>query len=201
MNQKDHFAHKADNYETESRRVNNVANIANGILDRVEYSKSMHIIDLGSGTGLLTSKIAPFVAKVTAIDKSESMSRVLRAKAPSYPCELEVLDIDIADIDVDTKYDGIISSMTLHHIADIKKLFTQFYSLLRDGGSIALADLDIEDGSFHTEDTGVHHFGFDREWLVDIAKRAGFVDIICTDVSVATKPHGDYPIFLLTAKK
>jgi len=201
MNQKDHFAHKADNYETESRRVDNVANIANGILDRVVYSKSMHIMDLGSGTGLLTSKIAPFVAKVTAIDKSESMSRVLRAKAPSYPCELEVLDIDIADIDVDTKYDGIISSMTLHHIADIKKLFTQFYSLLRDGGSIALADLDIEDGSFHTEDTGVHHFGFDREWLVDIAKRAGFVDIICTDVSVASKPHGDYPIFLLTAKK
>ena len=201
MNQKDHFAHKADNYETESRRVDNVANIANGILDRVVYSKLMHIMDLGSGTGLLTSKIAPFVAKVTAIDKSESMSRVLRAKAPSYPCELEVLDLDIADLEIVTKYDGIISSMTLHHIADIKKLFTQFYSLLRDGGSIALADLDIEDGSFHTEDTGVHHFGFDREWLVDIAKRAGFVDIICTDVSVASKPHGDYPIFLLTAKK
>jgi len=201
MNQKDHFAHKADNYETESRRVDNVANIANGILDRVVYSKSMHIMDLGSGTGLLTSKIAPFVAKVTAIDKSESMSRVLRAKAPSYPCELEVLDIDIADIEIDTKYDSIISSMTLHHIADIDNLFRQFYSLLKDGGSIALADLDIEDGSFHTEDTGVHHFGFDREWLVDIAKRAGFVDIICTDVSVATKPHGDYPIFLLTARK
>ncbi len=201
MNQKDHFAHKADNYETESKRVNNVANIASGIQDRISYTNQMHIIDLGSGTGLLTAKIAPLVAKITAIDKSQSMSKVLREKADSYPCELEVLTIDIADLDTDIQYDGIISSMTLHHIADIEGLFEQFYSLLRDGGSIALADLDTEDGSFHTEDTGVHHFGFDREWLVDIAKRAGFVDIVCTDVSVASKPYGEYPIFLLTAKK
>lgn len=73
--------------------------------------------------------------------------------------------------------------------------------MLKKGGFIALADLDREDGSFHTEDTGVHHYGFDREELKEIAQSVGFKNIKTQNASVAHKPHGAYPIFLISAEK
>ena len=195
---KDFFKDKANNYEEDKNRVNNVQNIANAILDEINFDNSMNILDFGSGTGLLLEKIAPFIKKVTAIDMSSSMNKKLDEKRDKLDCELEILEIDLTKVKLEQKFDSIISSMTLHHIKDIEKLFTIFYELLNDNGTIALADLDIEDGTFHTEDTGIHHFGFHREEIVNIAQKIGFKDIKIKSASVASKPHGDYPIFLLT---
>lgn len=91
--------------------------------------------------------------------------------------------------------------MTIHHVEDTLALFQKFYRLLNSGGTIALADLDKEDGSFHTEDMGVFHFGFDQEAFASLAQKAGFEDVNIEIVSVAKKPYGEYPIFLLTGRK
>lgn len=57
------------------------------------------------------------------------------------------------------RFDGIISAMALHHIKDTQHLLRTFTSHLHPGGFIALADLDREDGSFHTHgNEGVFHF-------------------------------------------
>jgi len=197
----DHFAHKAKEYEKETRRVDNVNNIANGILEELTYTKDMHIMDFGSGTGLLTSKIAPYVKKITAIDMSQSMNDVLKAKIPDYPCELEVIQLDLSKEIPEQRFDSIISSMTIHHVEDIKKLFETFYTLLNTNGTIALADLEEEDGTFHTTDTGVYHFGFNKDWFLNIAKEAGFKNLKIQTISIAKKPYGDFPIFLLTGNK
>ena len=65
---KDFFAHKAKEYEDNEKRVSNVQNIADGILKNISYTKDIHILDFGSGTGLLTQEIAPYVKKITAVD-------------------------------------------------------------------------------------------------------------------------------------
>jgi len=199
--QEDFFKHKSNDYEKDNNRVNNVQNIANAILKEISFDKSMTIMDFGSGTGLLLEKIAPFIKKVTAIDMSKSMNNKLNEKKDLLDCELEILEVDLTKTNINKKFDSIISSMTLHHIKDVEKLFKIFYDLLNDNGTIALADLDIEDGSFHTEDTGVHHFGFNRDEICNIAKKVGFKNVKIKSASVASKPHGDYPIFLLTAMK
>jgi len=202
MNQKkDHFANKAKDYEKEAPRVNNVKNIADGILKNITFTKDMNIIDFGSGTGLLTSQIAPHVSKITCIDMSKSMNEVLRDKKDEYPCELEILELDLSTAIIDKKFDSIISSMTIHHVKDVLALFKKFHTMLDDGGTIGLADLNTEDGSFHTKDTGVFHFGFDKDWFLQTAKEAGFKDLKIEQVSIASKPYGDFPIFLLTGKK
>lgn len=198
---KDFFEHKANTYEKDKNRVDNVTNIADTIKKEINFSKDMSIIDFGSGTGLLLAQIAPFVKKVTAIDLSDSMNKQLETKKDTLGCELEILPIDITKVKLDNKYDGIISSMTVHHVKDIKQMFELFYGFLNDGAFIALADLDSEDGSFHKEDTGVHHFGFDRKEISILAKNAGFKNITIQDASIVKKPHGNYPIFLLTAFK
>lgn len=201
---KDFFAHKAKEYENNEKRVSNVQNIADGILKNISYTKEMSILDFGSGTGLLTQEIAPYVKKITALDMSTSMNEVLREKTEGFACDLEVLELDITKERYDDKLsnlDGIISSMTIHHIENTEDLFKIFYGLLNENGTIALADLETEDGSFHTSDTGVFHFGFDKDEFLDIAKKAGFKDLKIETISASSKPHGEYPIFLLTGKK
>jgi 2-polyprenyl-3-methyl-5-hydroxy-6-metoxy-1,4-benzoquinol methylase len=198
---KDFFQHKANNYEEDKNRVDNVQNISDSIIKEINFDKSMEIMDFGSGTGLLLEKIAPFVKSITAIDMSPSMNKKLNAKRDLLECELEILEIDLSKTKLEKKFDSIISSMTLHHIEDIKNILTDFYNILNKNGTIALADLDIEDGSFHTEDTGVHHFGFDRDEIVKIAESVGFKNVKIQDTSVAYKPHGAYPIFLLTGNR
>jgi len=147
----------------------------------------------------LLEQIAPNVSSIVAIDNSPSMNSVLSKK--QLPCKLTIKEIDITKEPINDNFDAIISSMTIHHVKEVDKLFTIFYKMLKPNGYIALADLDIEDGSFHTIDTGVEHFGFDREQFKTWAKEAGFKDIKIQDASIVKKPYGEYGVFLLTARK
>ena len=196
---RDFFEHKAEIYDRDDNRVSNVENIANAVIESVNFDRKMHLMDFGSGTGLLLERIAPYVRKITAIDVSKSMNDQLDRKRGSLGCDIDILEVDLESTDITDTFDGIISSMTLHHVKDIGAMFVKFYHLLNNGGVIAISDLDKEDGSFHTEDTGVYHFGFERKMVIDAAKQAGFQKVEVVDASVVRKPHGDFPVFLLTA--
>ena len=201
MEEKDFFKHKAHNYEKEVRKVDNVKNIANLILKEITYKEDMHLMDFGSGTGLLLSNIAPHISKITAVDISESMSKVLNDKRDKIPCILDIKKIDLSKETLNEKFDGIISSMTIHHIENIEKIFKTFYDMLDANGSIAIADLDLEDGSFHSQDTGIFHFGFNRDEFIGIAQKVGFKNLKIQTASIIEKPTGTYRVFLLTGIK
>lgn len=196
---KDYFAGKAGSYEQNKNRVDNVSNIANAIIESTGLDRSMQLMDFGSGTGLLLERIAPLVGKITAVDISKSMNEQLAAKRERLGCDMEILEVDLEKAELDRTFDGIISSMTMHHVRDIDAMFRKFHALLNDGGFIAISDLDKEDGSFHAEDTGVFHFGFDRDQIASAAKSAGFSEVVVSDASVVHKPQGDFPVFLLKA--
>ena len=195
---KDKFAHKAKNYEQESRRIKTAKAIADKIKENINLNKTMHLIDFGSGTGLLLEEILPLVGKITAIDISPSMTQVLKNKNLK---NVEILNIDLTKRDLNIKVDGIISSMTMHHIKDLGALFGKLHALLKPGGFIAIADLAPEDGTFHDHgNEGVHHFGFSKEALESIAKNAGFGQLDYTLCHTVKKEGGRvYDIFLLTA--
>jgi ubiquinone/menaquinone biosynthesis C-methylase UbiE len=193
MESKDFFAQKAKDYD--------VSTIAQTMLKEVPFSKEMSIMDFGSGTGLLLSEIAPYVGEITAVDISTSMIEILKSKKVEIQCPLQIVQMDLTKDTLDKKFDAIISSMTIHHIKDTLTLFKKFHSLLKEKGTIAIADLDTEDGSFHTEDTGVFHCGFDRDAFVQMVKDAGFKEIKIQDASIIAKPTANYSVFLVTAKK
>lgn len=197
---RDYFAHKAASFDQNPARVDNVAAIAEALQATIPLDRSMHLMDFGSGTGLLLERIAPLVGKITAVDVSESMNRQLAEKLPKLGCPVDIRPVDLVREAIDGPFDGIISSMTLRHVEDIGALFRRFRAMLKDGGFIALADLDSEDGSFHSEDTGVFHNGFDRAGISRIAEAAGFGEVAVVSASVVRKPQRDYPVFLLTGR-
>jgi cyclopropane fatty-acyl-phospholipid synthase-like methyltransferase len=197
----DHFAHKSKSWDMKSRRVQNAKSIAELIIDKIELSDTMRLMDFGAGTGLLSYFVAPFVDTIVAVDSSPSMLKEFRAKSEEFECKTEVLEIDLSQEDIEQKFDGIISSMTIHHLKDTKRLFEKLYGMLNEDGFMAIADLDSEDGSFHSDNIGVFHFGFDRESLGAIAKKIGFRDISFELASTISKPHSDFTVFLMLARR
>jgi len=65
------------------------------------------------------------------------------------------------------RYDLVVSPMTLHHVGDAAGMFAKLAALLSPSGWLAIADLDLDDGEFHADPTGVRRHVFDR---ADIAR-------------------------------
>lgn len=201
---KDYFAQKSKTYESDIKRVSNVKNIANAICEKINFNKNETILDFGSGTGLLSEEISLHVKKIITNDISNSMNEALKEKIKNnkFACRIETTNTNLCHENFPhPQVDGIISSMTIHHIEDIPSLFKTFFKMLKHDGFIAIADLETEDGTFHTKDTGVFHFGFDKDKFLAYAKKAGFINLEIKTVSIAKKSQGTYPIFLLTGRK
>lgn len=200
--QKDLFENKSKNWDMSSMRMQNAKEIASVIIKNINIQPSFSIMDFGAGTGLLSYFISPYISHITAIDNSQSMLDEFIAKKDEFKCETKVLLLDLTTQNIDTKFDVIVSSMTLHHIQNTKAILEKFHKMLNSGGYIAIADLDSEDGTFHSgEDEGVFHYGFDREALADMATQAGFVDVKFETANEIKKPNASYTVFAMIAKK
>ena len=198
---RDLFADKSKSWDMNSKRVKGAKKIADGILKNIPLDKDMHIMDFGAGTGLLSYFLSNSVGKITAIDISPSMLKVLGEKSHLFSCDIEILELDLIKNPPNILFDGIVSSMTLHHIKDISNLFKIIYNLLINGGFIAFADLYRENGTFHSDNSGVFHFGFDIEELKKIVKSAGFKKIQFETINSIYKPNGEFDVFLMSATK
>ena len=138
--------------------------MADAIRKTVALRPDMNTMDFGAGTGLVTLALLPCVARVTAMDTSGEMLRVLDKKLKA----LRIANVHTMLHESGktplpaAAFDLIVSSMVLHHISDVPEALRRLRPCLRPGGWIALADLDTEDGTFHSDSTGVFHHGFDR---------------------------------------
>ena len=197
---KDHFEKKAQDWDKAKSRNTTPQAISDAIQKTITLNKDMSIMDFGVGTGLLGFKIAPEVKEVHGVDMSPSMLKKLQEKNTP---ELHINTIcqDIVKEPLSMKFDGIISSMTLHHVENLSSFFTSISKNLYENGFIAIADLESEDGSFHSDNEGVYHFGFEREKLIQIVEECGFKDVVVQRVTTINKPDKDFNVFLLTARK
>jgi len=198
---RDLFENKSKSWDMNSKRVRNARAIAETIQKNIQLKQRMKLMDFGAGTGLLSYFVAPLVDTIVIVDNSPSMLEKFKEKASEFACQTEIREVDLSITTLNEKFDGIISSMTIHHVKNLKELFTKFYNMLEDGGFIAIADLDSEDGSFHSDNIGVFHFGFDREILERIAKEVGFMEINFELASTIEKPHREFTVFLMIAKR
>jgi ubiquinone/menaquinone biosynthesis C-methylase UbiE len=98
------------------------------------------------------------------------------------------------------KFDLVYLLMTLHHIPDTTGILKKFFALLEPSGTLCIADLDKEDGSFHDYEF-VGHTGFDRRDLEKLLLKIGFVNIRFTTPFAMKKSARVYPLFLAIAEK
>jgi len=205
LNQKktmtDKFKDKAKDLDVTDRVKQLSSGIGSCILKNVELNAQMHVMDFGAGTGLITSQVAPFVNKITAVDISQAMLDQLIAKQ-ELKDKVQALCQDITRKPNGVKYDLIMSAMAMHHVEDTDNMVKQFAAHLKSGGKVALADLDKEDGSFHPPDVvGVYHSGFERSTFQSILEKHGFKDIHFETAHTVQGETRPYPVFLALATK
>jgi ubiquinone/menaquinone biosynthesis C-methylase UbiE len=202
------FDKEAAQWDASPVRRDLARGIGTAIHRAIHIAPGWRILDYGAGTGLVTLQLQPEAASVIAVDQSAGMLGKLGEKLAS----AGILNVQTRQWDIEKQpfpesgLDLVASSMTLHHLRDVPTAFHRFAQLLKSGGWIAMADLDVEDGSFHGPNPDVFHLGFDRSvirgWLAD----AGFQDISISDAHRLQKPDSTgqvhtYPIFLAIGRR
>jgi ubiquinone/menaquinone biosynthesis C-methylase UbiE len=207
-NKKRDFDQEAANWDQVPGRVKVALDIAQSMIREITLTPDMDVLDFGCGTGLLTFALQPFVRSITGVDSSQGMLDVFKTKIKEQNMnnvKSDYIDLDKGDV-LTGSYHLLVSSMTLHHIKNITPLLKQFYSILLPSGQLAIADLEPDDGQFHSDNEGVFHFGFNPEELRLIFMDAGFQNIQICQAAEIEKPVGDgksrlFKIFLMTACK
>lgn len=200
------FDEKAAQWDAKAVRVERAQAVAEGIQAALPLSPDMTALEYGCGTGLLSFALQPYLGHITLADSSSGMLAVLREKITSMhiqnmtPLQLDVMIDPLPAAHYQLTY----SLMVLHHVADTAKALQAFHALLARGGYLCVADLDQEDGTFHSGEFHGHQ-GFDRAELAALAEQIGFQQIRFTTVFHMIKEvqgvAKDFPVFLMTAQK
>ena len=202
------FDQEAAQWDANPGRVKLAGDVADAMIRAVSPAKDQDALDFGCGTGLVTLKLQPLVKSITGMDSSRGMLAALESKVAGQG--LSNVRTQILDLEQGGKVEGhyhlIVSSMTLHHVPDPAALISQLAGALLPGGTLAVADLDTEDGSFHGDNTGVLHLGFDRARIKGLFERAGLSAVRDVTAAVVAKEiegkgRRDFPVFLVIGEK
>jgi 2-polyprenyl-3-methyl-5-hydroxy-6-metoxy-1,4-benzoquinol methylase len=199
------FDERAREWDT-PERIERADMLARLIRAAVPLPPGAAVIDLGAGTGLLGYALVDGggVERLVLAEPSAGMREVAAGKAQERGLSgVEVIDLDLAgDVPAAEPFDLAASMLVLHHVHDTRQVLASVHGLVRAGGAIALADLDAEDGTFHSADAeGIHHHGFEREHIEALARGAGFTDVRTLDGPIVEHEDRGYPMFLLVARR
>ena len=201
------FDERAKNWDSDPMKVQRARTIANAIRAAVEIKPNMSALEIGCGTGLLSFALQEEFASITLADTSQGMLEVLSDKIKAAKAaNMHPLRFDLSEDPLPAeKFDITYSLMVLHHIHDTDGILRRFYDVLNPGGWLVVADLDKEDGSFHTDGSVDVHHGFERDKLQKRVEAAGFSDVRFSNAYGIKKMIGkekkSFPIFLMTARK
>ena len=201
------FDERAKDWDSDLKKVERARAVAESIRNAVLLTQKMTVLEYGCGTGLLSFALQSDLGQITLADTSQGMLDVLKEKITAagvtnmHPIRLDLSTDPLPAEHFDLTY----SLMTLHHIEDAKGILKKFHALLNPSGVLCVADLDKEDGTFHTDGTTDVHKGFERTELQTWVEEAGFRNIKFSTAFENKKKIGDvekiFPIFLLTARK
>jgi ubiquinone/menaquinone biosynthesis C-methylase UbiE len=199
------FDERAKDWDSDPKKVERARVVAEEIRKTVPLSCEMNAFEYGCGTGLLSFALQEYLGQITLADTSQGMLDVLAEKiSAAGAVNMHPVRLDLA---VDTippqKYHITYSLLTMHHIQNTQDILNKFHIILEPGGYLLIADLDKEDGSFHTDGTTDVHKGFAQSELQKQVEAAGFSDVKFTIAYTIKKIVGSeeksFPIFLMSA--
>lgn len=192
------FAQAADGWE--SLRVDLFGSDAEllplyGLLD-----PAWTVGDLGTGTGGLAALLAPFVARVVGVDRSDEMLEAAGQRLADTPNvelrngELESLPLEDGELDL------AVLSLVLHYVVDPPDVLAEVRRALRAGGRLILVDMRAHDrGAEYAEEMGHVWPGFEAERITGWLEGAGFEGVSVRPLPPDPEALGPL-LFLATAR-
>lgn len=156
--------------------------------------------DLGCGTGEMAATLAPFVARVIAVDRSADMLQAAGGRLADHANvdirrgELETLPIGDGELDAATLL------LVLHHVPDPAAALAEAARALKPGGRLLVVDMLPHDREEYRHQMGHVWLGFPEDQLRRLLATAGFAH--ARVVSMPADPDARGPaLFACTAVK
>jgi tRNA (cmo5U34)-methyltransferase len=201
------FDQKARDWDKNKMNLDRTLAIVGKLGKLISDKPPLKALEFGAGTGLLSFYLKDRFSEITLMDTSREMLKIAELKMDENDrSKFRTLFFNLENEEYSgEKFDIIYSQMVLHHIKSPKAIFQKFHRLLNPGGILAIADLYLEDGSFHDYNMDVHR-GFDPEKLKSTLIKQGFQNCKIDPCFVMRKEISegiikDYPIFLMTTNR
>jgi ubiquinone/menaquinone biosynthesis C-methylase UbiE len=156
--------------------------------------------DLGCGTGQMTAALAPFVARVLAVDASAAMLQSAKKRLQAFNNvelrrgELEALPID------DGRLDAATLALVLHHLPEPERALQDVARVLKPGGRVLIVDMLPHDRESYRQQMGHVWLGFSDEHVRRILTESGFEQIRTVPLPPDARSKGP-GLFVGTARK
>jgi ubiquinone/menaquinone biosynthesis C-methylase UbiE len=156
--------------------------------------------DLGCGTGQVSAALAPFVARVIAVDASAAMLQAARKRLGGVDNielrrgELEALPID------DARLDAATLMLVLHHVPEPERALGEIARVLKPGGRAIVVDMLPHDRESYRQQMGHVWLGFSDDHVRRLFQQAGFEDVRIVSLPPDAKAKGP-GLFVATARR
>lgn len=131
--------------------------------------------DLGCGTGLVLSMLAPHVSRVVGVDASDEMLASARARA----LHLSNVDLRRGSLEAlplpDASLDAAVMMLVLHHVPAPALALAEAARVLKPGGRLLIVDMAPHEREEYRQQMGHVWLGFSDEQLRRLFEQTGFV--------------------------
>ncbi|HEY8514584.1 MAG TPA: metalloregulator ArsR/SmtB family transcription factor [Candidatus Binatia bacterium] len=156
--------------------------------------------DLGCGTGQIAEALAPFVARVVAVESSRAMLKAARQRL-SHLDNVELRQGELESLPVeDQSLDAATMFLVLHHLPEPLVVLLEARRVLKPGGRLLIVDMFEHERAEYQQQMGHVWLGFSRaqieQWLVD----AGYSDVRVRALPADPQAKGP-ALFAATARR
>jgi ubiquinone/menaquinone biosynthesis C-methylase UbiE len=156
--------------------------------------------DLGCGTGQLSAALAPFVARVIAIDGSAAMLQAAKRRLQGFP-NVELRRGEIEDLPVDNaRLDAATLALVLHHLPAPERALAEVARVLKPSGRVLVVDMLPHDRESYRQQMGHVWLGFSDDHVRRILGESGFDHVRVVPLPPDSKSKGP-GLFVATGRR
>jgi len=127
----------ADNYDKKEKYLNGFEK--GRFLPMIENWRDKKVLDVGAGTGRVAIALQKLGAKVTALDISPKILKVLQKKEP----RIKIVCADAESLPFgDDSFDVVTAAFLIVHLKNPQRFFAEAYRVLKDGGYLLFTNIN-----------------------------------------------------------